>query len=90
MHAELAKIGRETDRIVQAICDGVPGHKVKDRMTELEARKDEIEAKLRNADVPLPLMHPNMRAIIASRSASCAMPWTIPTTAQRLPISCAR
>ena len=60
MHAELAKIERETDRIVQAICDGVPGSKVKDRMTELETRKIEIEAKLANADTPPPLMHPNM------------------------------
>ena len=60
MHAELAKIERETDRLIQAICDGVPGHKVKDRMTELEARRIEIEAKLANADTPPPLMHPNM------------------------------
>jgi DNA invertase Pin-like site-specific DNA recombinase len=60
MHAELAKIERETNRIVQAICDGVPGSKVKDRMAELEARKIEIEAKLANADTPPPLMHPNM------------------------------
>ena len=60
MHAELAKIERETDRIIQAICDGVPGSQVKDRMTELEARKIEIEAKLSNADTPPPLMHPNM------------------------------
>ena len=60
LHAELAKIERETDRIVQAICDGVPGGKVKDRMTELEARRIEIETKLSNADTPPPLMHPNM------------------------------
>ena len=60
MQAELAKIERKTDRIVQAICDGVPGAKVKDRMTELETRKVEIEAKLSNADTLPPLMHPNM------------------------------
>lgn len=60
MHAELAKIERETDRIVQAICDGVPGSKVRDRMAELEARNVEIEAKLTNADTPPPLMHPNI------------------------------
>ena len=60
MHAERAKIERETGRIVQAICDGDPGSKVKDRMTELEARKAEFEARLNNADTPPPLMHPNM------------------------------
>ena len=60
MQAELTKIERETDRLVQAICDDVPGSKVKDRMNELEARKIEIEAKLSNSDTPPPLMHPNM------------------------------
>ena len=60
LHAELAKIERETDRLVQAICDGVPGSKVKDRMTELEVRKIDIEAKLNNTKTPPPLMHPNM------------------------------
>ena len=60
MHAELTKIEGETDRPIQAICDGVPGHKVKDRMTKLEARKIEIEAKLKNSDTAAPLMPPNM------------------------------
>jgi len=60
MRAELVKIERETDRLIQAICDGVPGSKVKDRMNELEARKVEIEAKLNSTDTPPSLMHPNM------------------------------
>ena len=38
MHAELAKIERETDRFVQVICDSVLGSKVKDPTTEPEAR----------------------------------------------------
>lgn len=38
MHAELARIKRETDRLVQAICDGVPGAEVRDRMRELAAK----------------------------------------------------
>jgi len=60
LHAELAKIERETDRIVQTIFDGVPDSKVKDRMIELEAHKVEIEAKLSNTDTLPPLMHPNV------------------------------
>ena len=60
MHRELAKIERETDRLIQAICDGLPGHKVKDRMSKLEARRIEIEARLTNAGTPPPLLHPNM------------------------------
>jgi hypothetical protein len=53
LHAELARIARETDRIVQAICDGVPDSKVNDRMTELEARRIEVETKLANVDTRL-------------------------------------
>lgn len=60
MHAELAKIERETDRLIQATCDGVPGHKVKNRISKLEVRRIEIETKLESTDTSLPLMHPNM------------------------------
>lgn len=35
----LDKVSRDQDRLVQAILDGVPGSRVKDRMAELEARK---------------------------------------------------
>ncbi len=38
--AELAKIERELDRLVQAIMDGVPASRVKDKIAELEERKD--------------------------------------------------
>ena len=34
---------------MQAIVDGVPGSRVKDRMAELEARKAELEALLAEA-----------------------------------------
>lgn len=60
MKANLAKISREADRLIQAVCDGVPGAQVKDRMTELEAQRAEIEAKLASMDRHAPLMHPNM------------------------------
>jgi site-specific DNA recombinase len=35
----LAKIERELDRLVQALMDGVPASRVKDKMTDLENRK---------------------------------------------------
>ncbi|MGI9505360.1 MAG: hypothetical protein ACR2RE_20165, partial [Geminicoccaceae bacterium] len=60
LHAELAKIEREADRLVQVICNGVPGSKVKDRITELETRKVEIKARLSNTDTSPPLMPPCM------------------------------
>ncbi|ACK52467.1 hypothetical protein Msil_3580 [Methylocella silvestris BL2] len=58
--AALVKIDRELDRLVQAIMDGVPASRVKDKMTELEGRKAEAEARLNDAaEIPV-LIHPNM------------------------------
>ena len=39
------KIERELDRLVQALMDGVPASRVKDKMTDLENRKLETEAR---------------------------------------------
>jgi site-specific DNA recombinase len=59
--AELAKIDRETERLIDAIVGGVPASKVKDRMTELDARKTELEKLLESAPQPPPvLVHPRM------------------------------
>ena len=59
--AALAKTEREIERLVQAILDGVPGSQVKDKMTQLEARKGELERKLARAEDDAPvLLHPNM------------------------------
>jgi hypothetical protein len=41
----LAKIERELDRLVQALMDGVPASRVKDKMTDLESRKADLEAR---------------------------------------------
>ena len=59
--AELAKIDREMERLVDAIVGGVPAAKVKDRMAGLDARKTELEALLADAPEPPPvLVHPRM------------------------------
>jgi hypothetical protein len=59
--AELAKIDREMERLVDAIASGVPASKVKDRMTVLDARKTELEKFLAEAPQPPPvLVHPRM------------------------------
>jgi site-specific DNA recombinase len=56
----LVKIERELDRLVQALMDGVLASRVKDKMTDLENRKAETEARIRDAtDNPI-LIHPNM------------------------------
>ena len=43
--AELPRIDRELDRLVDAICDGVPASKVKDRMIYLEAQDEASKAE---------------------------------------------
>ena len=48
------------DRLVQALMDGVPASRVKDKMTDLENRKAETEARIREASDNPVLLHPNM------------------------------
>ncbi len=58
--AELSKITRDLDRLVEALLDGVRGSQVKEKMAELEARKRKFEAELEQG-APTPVrLHPNM------------------------------
>jgi hypothetical protein len=52
--AELSKVTRDLDRLVQALLDGVRGSQVKDKMAELEARKRKLEAGRARAGPPSP------------------------------------
>jgi site-specific DNA recombinase len=67
--SELDKVSRDQDRLVQAILDGVPGSRVKDRMGELEARKAELEALLAEAKEEPVLLHPNLSQIYRQQVA---------------------
>ena len=60
IEARLAKIDRELDKLVDAICDGIPASKVKDKMWELENEKNELDAKLADTQEEPVLIHPNM------------------------------
>ncbi len=64
---ELEKIDKEQDKLVDAICEGVPASKVKGRMIELEKRKEELESQLADAREPAPLLHPNMAKTYAKK-----------------------
>ncbi|MBS0967162.1 recombinase family protein [Acetobacter okinawensis] len=67
MRAELPRVDRELDKAIQAILDGVPGAKLKDKIGRLEARKEELMALLADAPQPPPLLHPNMATIYRER-----------------------
>ncbi|KXV23391.1 recombinase family protein, partial [Gluconobacter japonicus] len=69
LKSELPKINRELDKAVQAILDGVPGSRLKDRIGQLEARKAEIETRLADAPTQPPLLHPNMAELYRQKIA---------------------
>ncbi len=56
----LVKIERELERLVQALMDGAPASRVKDKLTDLENRKVEIEARMKDGAENLVLIRPNM------------------------------
>ncbi|KXV03081.1 resolvase, partial [Acetobacter cerevisiae] len=69
LKSELPKIERELDKAIQAILDGVPGSRLKDRIGQLESRKAEIEARLADTPSPPPLLHPNMAELYRQKIA---------------------
>jgi hypothetical protein len=59
--AELRKIDKELDRLVDAIAGGAEVARVKDRILALEARRIELEGLLAEAPKPHPvIIHPRM------------------------------
>ena len=58
--AELGKITRDIDRMIDAICGGVPAAQVKDRMIALEERKSELKRLIERTHEQPVLLHPNM------------------------------
>ena len=67
--SELEKVDRELDKMVDAILQGFPPAKLKDKAEKLEARKAELTELLENADEPPPLLHPNMARMYQDRIA---------------------
>lgn len=67
--SEFEKVDRELDKMVDAILQGFPPAKLKDKAEKLEARKAELTEFLDNADEPPPLLHPNMAQMYQDRIA---------------------
>jgi site-specific DNA recombinase len=67
--SELEKVDRELDKMVEAILQGFPPAKLKDKAEKLEARKSQLTVLLENADEPPPLLHPNMAQMYQDRIA---------------------
>ena len=58
--AELGRLEKARQRIIRSIVDGVPGATLKDEAERILARKEELEALIKNADEAPPLLHPSM------------------------------
>ncbi|WP_109671066.1 recombinase family protein [Roseicyclus mahoneyensis] len=65
--AEYERADRELDKAIDAILQGVPPLKMKERIEKLEARKAELSLLLASAAEPPPLLHPNMAEIYRQR-----------------------
>jgi site-specific DNA recombinase len=64
---ELERVKREIQKVVEAIVDGVKGSELKDRMADLQNRKDALMKQLEAADEPPPLLHPSMADLYRSK-----------------------
>lgn len=67
---ESERTERELDKAIQAILDGVPGARLKDKIGTLEARKAKLTELLASAQEPPPLLHPNMAEIYRQKIAA--------------------
>jgi DNA invertase Pin-like site-specific DNA recombinase len=58
--AALARTERELDRLVQALADGIPASRVKEKMVELESRREALQARLSMRQEEKTRIHPSM------------------------------
>jgi site-specific DNA recombinase len=65
--AELEQVRRQIDRLVDAIAEGTPASRVKDKLGELETRRLHLEAQLEAAVAPAPRLHPNLAEVYRQR-----------------------
>jgi len=58
--AELTKLAKERENLIQAIKDGVPASEIKHDLARITARREELEALLDGTKEEPVLLHPNM------------------------------
>ena len=57
---ELGRVKHEIQKVIDAIVDGVKGSEVKDRMAELQDRKEALLKQIETANESPPLLHPSI------------------------------
>jgi hypothetical protein len=68
--SELAAIERRLRKIVDAIADGAPARTLKDELSTLEARQDELRAFLARPEPDRTLVHPGLAEIYRRKVAA--------------------
>lgn len=82
---ELERVKREIQNVVEAIVDGVKGSELKDRMADLQSRKDALVKQLEVADEPPPLLHLSVADLYRSKVEELA--WALQREDTRLEAS---
>jgi site-specific DNA recombinase len=57
---------------VQAIVDGTPARSLREKIAELEARREALESALVNREAPAPVLHPAMAEVYGRKVADLA------------------
>ena len=70
--AELGKVTRELDKLIDALMQGVPADRGKQRMIDLEARRHDLQREAQRAGLPEPYLHPSMAEIYRRKVADLA------------------
>ena len=65
----LDRVGRQIERLVDALADGTPAVAVNGRLRELEQRRLALEAELAKSVAPAPQLHPNLAEIYREKIA---------------------
>ncbi len=63
---ELARLETRRKKLVESIMEGVPASEVKDELIAIANRRGELEAQVKIANEPLPLLHPRMADLYRS------------------------
>ena len=63
VRSERERVCRQIDRLVDALADGEPAARLKEKLRELERRRLDLEDKLKTAAAPAPRLHPNIAEV---------------------------
>jgi site-specific DNA recombinase len=63
LRSEKERVCRQIDRLVDALADGEPAARLKEKLQELERRRLELERELKTTAAPAPRLHPNIAEV---------------------------